>query len=152
MNDSKKESCVIFDLDGTLANIDHRLHFIKRLPKDWEQFFNHIPFDTPIDHIVELLGMYKQLEYNVVFVTGRPERTRKNTIAWLNAWGIYDGEPIYMRGDNDRSPDDHVKMYLLHALRDDGWEPMMVFDDRDRVVAMWRRQGIPCLQVAEGPH
>ena len=152
MNDKRYPNCVIFDLDGTLADINHRLHYIKESPKNWEQFFSHIPFDTPIDHIAELLHMYNKSTYDVVFVTGRPERTRKNTIAWLNAHGMYNGEPIYMRNDNDRSPDDQVKMYLLHALRDDGWEPTMVFDDRDRVVAMWRRQGIPCLQVAEGPH
>ena len=145
-----RKSCYVFDLDGTLADIQHRLHFIQKKPKNWEQFFAHIPFDTPIDHMVVLLMHLKSLKENIVFVTGRPERTRKNTIAWLNAWGIYDGEPIYMRHDNDRMKDDDVKFYLLHALRHDNWEPEMVFDDRDRVVAMWRRQDIPCLQVANG--
>jgi hypothetical protein len=32
----------------------------------------------------------------------------------------------------------------------DGYEPIMVFDDRNQVVKMWRERGIVCAQVAEG--
>jgi len=143
-------SCYIFDIDGTIANNQHRLHFINKLPKDWEGFYAAIPDDEPIDHIIRLIAALQYACVEIVYVTGRPERTRADTIAWLKKWSHYEDEPIYMRGDNDRLDDHRVKMYLLHALRDDGWLPEIVFDDRDRVVEMWREQDIPCLQVANG--
>jgi hypothetical protein len=55
-----------------------------------------------------------------------------------------------MRPEKDRRDDDIIKFELLHKLREDGWDPVMAFDDRDRIVRMWRANGIPCLQVAEG--
>lgn len=58
--------------------------------------------------------------------------------------------PLYMRTAGDKRPDDVVKEELLAKIRADGYEPFLVFDDRQRVVDMWRRNGIQCCQVAPG--
>jgi hypothetical protein len=39
---------------------------------------------------------------------------------------------------------------MLDKIRLDGYNPTLVFDDRSRVVEMWRKNGIKCFQVAEG--
>lgn len=57
---------------------------------------------------------------------------------------------LYMRKEGDHRPDFKVKRDLLAALKADGYEPIMAFDDRDQVVEMWRAEGIPCAQVADG--
>ena len=144
--------CFICDIDGTLANIEHRLHHIQKKPKDWDAFFAAAENDAPIKHMTTLIsGM--SLVYYVIFMSGRPERTRTATEDWLRKHGYkYDLSPmvLYMRGDGDRRDDSIVKYELLQKAKADGWEPVMAFDDRDRVVKMWRDNGIPCAQVAPG--
>jgi hypothetical protein len=55
-----------------------------------------------------------------------------------------------MRPEGERREDCEVKRELLAQIRADGYNPVMVFEDRDRVVAMWREEGLRCLQVAPG--
>ena len=68
---------------------------------------------------------------------------------WLiNHHVFYD--KLYMRKAGDHQDDSTLKLELLAKLRADGYEPIMAFDDRNRVVKMWRSVDIPCCQVAEG--
>ena len=141
--------CWIFDIDGTVANGDHRLHHIKKTPKDWTAYFAACAGDAPIPHVVELFRACVQT-HPVVFVSGRSDECREDTLSWLE--GTLDGiaATLYMRKAGDYRPDDVIKIELLEQLRADGWDPIMVFDDRDRVVEAWRRAGVPCAQVAPG--
>jgi hypothetical protein len=151
--------CYIFDIDGTLADLTHRRHHVEKSPKNWPAFHAGAPDDKPIKHICALarrlywaardddLG----LPYEVVLMTGRHENLRAATERWLHevAHLPFVG-PLYMRADGDFRDDSIVKLELLQRLRVDRYEPIMAFDDRDRVVKMWRENGVPCLQVAPG--
>jgi len=139
--------CYLFNLDGTLSDLTHRLHHIQKEPKDWNAFFDGCVNDAPVPHIVELaLTLAESLP--VVFVSGRSDRVRSETSLWLVRLGL-DG-PIYMRKDGDHRPDQLVKGELLDKILADGYAPIMAFDDRDQVVKMWREKGVPCAQVADG--
>jgi predicted secreted acid phosphatase len=140
--------CFLFDIDGTVANLSHRLHHIQKAPKDWDAFFDACRDDTPIAAIVSL-AVHLQSTSTIVYVSGRSDRTRESTVWWLKQHGINNG-PIYMRKEGDRRPDNIVKSELLDQILADGYEPIMVFDDRNQVVKMWRERGIVCAQVAEG--
>lgn len=145
-----KNKCYIFDIDGTLADCEHRLHHIENHPKDWRSFFASVMDDRPIEHIVALASLIPhQL---VVFVSGRSDECRKLTSDWLaqhlGAWAST--RPLYMRKEGDHRADDIVKIELLGALRADGYDPIMAFDDRKRVVDAWRSAGVACAQVAPG--
>ena len=59
---------------------------------------------------------------------------------------------LYMRKEGDFRPDAKVKEELLNQIRSDGYEPILAFEDRQRVVDMWRRNGIQCCQVAPGDY
>lgn len=141
--------CYIFDIDGTLADCSHRLHHIQKQPKDWTSFFADCHTDAPIMHIIELaqtlrLASAKQ----IVFVSGRSDECRPATELWLREHGL--SGALYMRKAGDYRDDDIIKLELLAAVRADGYDPIMAFDDRNRVVKAWRSAGIPCAQVAEG--
>lgn len=146
--------CYIFDLDGTLADLSHRLPHIQKAPKDWDAFFDACAADAPIGHMLEICKTLG-LAYDVVFVSGRAERCRTATMIWLKThlpefkW-TGDKRELYMRKDGDHRPDNEIKLELLAQIRADGYEPIMAFDDRDQVVKMWRAAGIPCAQVADG--
>lgn len=154
---SEAKPCYLFDIDGTLADLGHRLHHIKpafdeqgNLPrKDWDAFFAACPGDTPIEHVCELARTLVDADKTVVLVSGRSDQCRPQTEVWLEQHGL-DGLPLYMRKAGDHRPDYLVKAELLDRVRADGFEPIMAFDDRSQVVQMWRAKGIPCAQVAEG--
>jgi len=155
--------CYIFDIDGTLADLTHRLHFIKDGKKDWNAFKHFCFADKPIKHMIDLARRlywasrvgerdyaYEGPEWAVVLMSGRNECQRDATEEWLEKVACLPFTTLYMRADGDYRADDIIKAELLQRLRDDGYEPIMAFDDRDRVVAMWREQGVPCAQVAPG--
>lgn len=141
--------CYLFDIDGTLADCSHRLHHIQAKPKDWRTFFAECKGDFPIPHIVRLAITLFDAGQQIVYVSGRSDECREATLEWLLRHGLPDA-PLYMRKAGDFRNDDIVKGELLDAVLADDLRPVMAFDDRDRVVAMWRARDIPCAQVAPG--
>lgn len=141
--------CWLLDIDGTVADASHRLHYIESDPKDWRSFFAEVSGDKPIAHVVELVQVLEESGYDIVFVTGRSTECRQATIDWLDA-NVVRAYALYMRQEGDRRPDEVVKLELLAKLREDGYEPVAAFEDRSRVVAAWRDAGLPCFQVAPG--
>jgi phosphoglycolate phosphatase-like HAD superfamily hydrolase len=139
----------IFDIDGTLADCSHRIHLIEMTPKRWDEFFALCSMDRPIAHIIELARVLSKSGAGIVYVSGRSDQCRYETEAWLRAHKVPAG-PLYMRKRGDHRDDDIIKLELLEQLRADGFDPIMAFDDRNRVVAAWRSAGIPCAQVAPG--
>jgi phosphatidate phosphatase APP1 len=143
-------SVILCDIDGTIANGEHRTHLIRSKPKDWDKYFDLCHLDTPIYPMRDIL---KALSHTIqiVYVTGRMERTRVKTREWLMSHNFPDGA-IFMRQEGDFKEDHLLKMEMLKKARDLGWEPLMVFDDRNRVVAAWREAGLLCAQVADGDY
>jgi hypothetical protein len=87
----------------------------------------------------------------VWIVSGRNEQARDDTLQWLKHYGLEPDWLKFMRAHKDHRPDDEVKREWLHSLATtDRARIVAVFDDRDRVVAMWRSEGLTCFQVAPG--
>ena len=145
-------NCVIFDIDGTLANIEHRRHWVAHKPKNWPAFNRGMVNDTTHEDIVWLLRTLHGAGCTILVASGRGEETRAVTENWLDTVagiaGLY--KRLYMRAERDYRADDIVKSEILDQIIADGFQPDMVFDDRNRVVSMWRERGIRCLQVAPG--
>lgn len=140
--------CFLVDIDGTVANGDHRLHHIQKEPKAWDDYFLECGKDAPIEHMrAVVIGL--SAHARIVYVSGRSDLVRQQTIDWFDQHG-FPCDALYMRKQGDHTDDDKLKIQLLAQLRADGFEPIMAFDDRNRVVRAWRAAGIPCAQVAEG--
>jgi phosphoglycolate phosphatase-like HAD superfamily hydrolase len=146
---------VIFDIDGTLADMSHRQHVLDHgnyhanSAAKWAAFFAGIPQDKPVEPLVSLaLSLYEQ-GVNIVLCTGRSETNREATELWLERYGVpYDA--LIMRATDCMRPDYIVKEEMLDRLLADGHAIWFVVDDRKSVVDMWRRRGLMCLQCAEG--
>lgn len=138
--------CVIFDIDGTLADCGHRLHHVKHGKRDWGQFFATMADDQPIVSVRRLLHAVSDQDQKIVLCSGRPETYRDVTEAWLQTHGI-DWNALYMRPEGDHRADHIVKRQILDGILADGYEPWLVVDDRPSVVAMWREAGLCCLQA-----
>jgi predicted secreted acid phosphatase len=139
----------IFDIDNTIANNEHRIHHLLQEPKNWDQWHKEHHLDTPYWEIIDLLNMAIDNGIKIVLCTGRDSMCREDTIEWLKEHNIY-YDDLYMRPLGHREDDSEVKRKLLKQIREDGYDPVLVFEDRDRVVEMWREEGLRCLQVAPG--
>jgi hypothetical protein len=92
----------VFDVDGVLADVRHRLHHVAGRPKDWDAFFAAALDDPPLQQGVALARASAE-DCDVVYVTGRPERCRADTLTWFRRHGLPEGE-LRMRDDRDRRP------------------------------------------------
>lgn len=141
---------LVLDVDGTVADISHRRKHVEARPKDWKMFHANMHLDMPVATVVRVAQMITSSPgWRTVVCTGRHRGHEELTVTWLEQHSI-SFEEIYMRDEGDRRQDDVVKRELLGFMRKDGCYPTLVFEDRDRVVRMWRSHGIPCVQVAEG--
>lgn len=144
--------CYIFDIDGTVATNDHRQHFIERRPPDWDGFLAACGEDTLIEPVARLVRDLAKAGACILYVTGRSDDYWDQTVQWLAVQGLLSSRVfmLFMRKAGDHRPDDLVKADLLDEIQKLGYRVIMVFDDRNSVVKMWRSKGIVCAQVAEG--
>jgi phosphoglycolate phosphatase-like HAD superfamily hydrolase len=114
VTDSSRRPLAVFDLDNTLADTAHRQRFLERKPRDWDGFFAAAPQDPPIPEGVAMAREHAE-ECEVLYVTGRPERCRRDTLDWLAAQGLPEGR-VYMRRNDDRRPARRTKLEILRRL------------------------------------
>jgi hypothetical protein len=185
---------IVFDLDGTLADCEHRRHFVtapkeskyiftdsiphkngciltgeyrfkcgKKWKPDWQAFYEACDKDKPIYPVIEI---YKQLNWesqermgSVQIWSGRCESVRPKTNTWLMKHGIADLtilKNLKMRPIGDNTPDEILKERWLDEYIETKFPKLpsacinFVFDDRKKVVDMWRRRGIFVFDVSQG--
>lgn len=134
----------VFDVDGVLADVRHRLHHVEGRRKDWDAFFGAAPDDPPLAEGVTL-AQESAKDCEVVYVTGRPERCRADTLAWFARHGLPAGR-LSMRRDGDRRPARLAKPQLLRSLARDRVVAVVVDDDA-QVCAAYRGAGWRVLQA-----
>lgn len=139
---------VVFDLDGTIAEITHRTHLERGAGKpDWEAFFAECVNDSLNTPVAEALFAHLRSGNRVEIWSGRSAVVENQTRKWLYDFGIGPYLLTRMRPAGDNTPDTELKRSWLHELHPDE-RPDVVYDDRQRVVDMWREEGITCFQVA----
>ena len=147
-----KKDIVIFDLDETLAIIDERLKesSMKNGKINWKRFFSDelIKKDLPNPAVIKTANLFHQNGYKIYIFSGRSETAENATRNWLKDNRIqYDY--LRMRKKNDYRPDEVVKKEFMKTLSILD-KVFLIFDDRKKVVKMWRSLGLPCFQVSEG--
>ena len=99
MDKEKNYKYVICDIDGTVADNNHRQHLLGK-SRNWEAFFNEMENDQPINNVLEMVKKKYEDGFQIIFLTGRPERYRSITKKWLEKY-IYFEFCLVMRKDND---------------------------------------------------
>jgi phosphoglycolate phosphatase-like HAD superfamily hydrolase len=141
---------VIFDIDGTLADIEHRRVYLDGDRPNWTKFNAHMGDDTPNIPVVELYHtLWASGTYDLQIVTGRNEAFRKVTETWLT-WNEIPFNRVTMRADKDNRPDNIIKAEILQMMLAEGRDIAFAVDDRQQVVDMWRENGVTCLQCDVG--
>ena len=148
---------VIFDLDGTLALIDDRRALATKDngKMNWDVFFDpsNIDLDLPNDPVIKMAQLLDSQGFKIVIFSGRSKATKDVTKDWLNKFGVpFNILKMRPTGNGFQfMPDDKLKKKWLDDIFGDNKDRILcVFDDRQKVVNMWRDNGIDCFQVADG--
>lgn len=153
-----KDSWIIFDLDGTLADIENRRKLaVKANGKmDWDIFFSSrlVETDEPKESVIEMARVLSTAGHKIAILSGRSKATKQVTTEWLRFHGV-PFDVLKLRPTSHPwkfMPDDKLKQGWLDDLWPDDKKDniVCVFDDRDKVVKMWRENGLDCFQVAPG--
>ncbi len=141
---------VIFGLDGTLADTTHRVHLAQA--GDWLAYRAGELDDTPIPDVADFLRDI-QGSVRTLVVTSREEKSRQDTLEWLNRHHLYpDQLDMRPRGNRMRVPE--LKSFLLHERFGD-WDRVKAFanfsvDACPKVCEAYRVAGFPCWQPRAG--
>lgn len=177
---------IVFDVDGTLMNIEHRVKYARKyLPDvenkypitklrdinpdyDYDKFESEIVRDTPNAEVFQIAIALHEVGHTILIASGRKQKQQKETEMMLceantiisrrmyllgkgnlNRYGAF-WRASYFRKDDDNRKDSIIKEEMYEQMLEDGYDPKLVFDDRQQVVDMWRSKGTRVCQVAEG--
>lgn len=129
----------VFDIDGVVADVRHRLHHLEH--HDWDSFFDAAGADPLLVEGARLAADLAS-EHDVVWLTGRPERLRSVTTSWLSVHGL-PGDELHMRPWGDVRPARRYKLSVLTELAPRGVAALI--DDDDQVVRDAVRAGFPAV-------
>lgn len=135
----QKPKAIICDIDGTLADMG------KRIPYDFE----NVDKDEVKHATAEAVRVFHNAGYRIILLSGREDSSKVKTISWLKKNDIPFHE-LYMRKTHDRRKDAIIKRELYENHVKNLYEVLLVLDDRDQVVKMWRDLGLTCFQVDYG--
>lgn len=143
----------IFDLDGTLALIEHRAHLVRCENPNWKAFFAACVDDQPNIPVINTFHDLLSGGADVQIWTGRSSEVMAQTQQWLmnHIGDAAEDVQLLMRIEGDYTPDDVLKAQWYENMCDfDKRRLVAVFDDRQKVVEIWRSMGVACFQVAPG--
>jgi FMN phosphatase YigB (HAD superfamily) len=150
------QKIIVFDIDGTLANCEHRRHYVRTDPvtgkknRRWDLFNKGIPHDSVYQDLHWLFQLLMAQEECIMLIaTGRNEENREETTRWLTDHDLYFYQ-LYMRKSGDHRDDAIVKFEILEQIKSEYGTPYLWFDDRTKVVNAIRKAGIRVLQVQPG--
>jgi len=120
----------VFDIDGVVADVRHRVHHVEPPRRNWQRFFELAAADPPSPEGVRWALRAAQ-DHDLVWLTGRPEWLRRVTEGWLAARGLPASE-LVMRPNGDYRPARHYKVEALRRLA--GRDIVVFVDDDPEVV------------------
>lgn len=146
-----KPKAIIVDIDGTLANSSKRT-IDAAIANDWDEFGKAIAHDKVNHWCLDMVKLYRNSGYKIIYVTGRSDRTINTTIKWLKRHGVFNPsrESLIMRKEGDYRKDDVIKNGIYHKVIAPHFDIQFVLEDRKRNVAMYRELGLTVLQCAWG--
>jgi predicted kinase len=146
-------SVVLCDIDGTIADTTHRLHYVnppEGEKKDWKGFFSEMASDPVRDDVRKILIQHYNEMKTIIFLSARPETYKDVTLKWLDDKGLGFAYTLIMRQSNDKRADIETKKDMLDKHFPDRGVIHTIIDDRPSVIRMWKEEGLNVVDVGKG--
>jgi phosphoglycolate phosphatase-like HAD superfamily hydrolase len=139
----------VFDIDGVVADVRHRLHHLDRHPRDWASFFGEADADVPLKTGTDLVHAAMESGHEVAWLTGRPAWLRSVTRQWLKDLHLPTAE-LLMRPHSDFRP---ARTFKVEALKRLAARDIVLFvDDDPDVIDSATAAGFPAHLATWVPH
>ena len=142
-----KPTAHIYDVDGTLANVDPYLHYVRGSNRDYNAFHEASIDALPNTEVVEMLNNTVADQVAVIIVTSRKEKYRALTSMWLAKNNIR-SHALFMRADDDNRPDYEAKKDMLDKITK-LWDVTHAIDDNPNVIRLWQDNNIPTTKIGD---
>ncbi len=130
----------VFDIDGVVADVRHRLHHLDP-PRSWSAFFAAAAEDPLLPEGARLVNDLAR-EHEIVWLTGRPAWLRATTADWLTRHRL-PGIELHLRPGRDHRP---ARLYKVDVLRSLAARPVAAFvDDDPEVISAAAAAGFPAV-------
>lgn len=144
------EKVVIFDLDGTLSNGEHRLNMLPKfdlhLTKSWSEFNLAAKNDSPFTDNISVCNAMYDAGFCVIILTGRSDEVWNETVEWLEKHKV-SHDMLIMRRARDNRKDTVIKEEVLRAIGLD--RIVACWDDSPNVISHLRGIGLTVYQVCD---
>lgn len=127
----------LWDIDGTLANDSHRVHFA--VQRKWYEYFDaqRMADDSPFLVPISTVSAMDAMGWEIAYLTGRREDRRHTTQEWLTRWGLPNPFSLLMRRFTDSMRLAEFKVAVIRRVMDSGqWDKVVLFDDDPEVVSL----------------
>lgn len=140
-----KPTAHIYDVDGTLANVDPYLHYVRGSDRDYDAFHRASINAMPNIDVIEMVNNSVSDKHAILIVTSRKEKYRGLTSMWLAKNNVR-SHGLFMRADNDNRPDYEAKKDMLDKITE-LWDVTHAVDDNPNVIKLWQDNGIPTTKI-----
>jgi hypothetical protein len=140
-----KPTAHIYDVDGTLANVDPYLYLVRGSDRDYNAFHEASIGALPNVEVVEMLNNAVSDCHAILVVTSRKEKYRGLTSMWM-ALNNVRSHALFMRSDEDNRPDYEVKKDILDKINKH-WTVLHAVDDNPNVIRLWEENGISTTKI-----
>lgn len=140
-----KSKAYIYDVDGTLANVDPYIHLVRGPNKDYDAFHEASLGALPYFEVLAMLNNTLADGYHILIVTSRMEKWRGLTSLWL-AKNKVTSHALFMRPNSDFRPDYEVKKDILDKISKH-WDVIHAVDDNPNVIRLWEDNKISTTKI-----
>lgn len=141
----------VFDIDGTIANNEHRSHLFPssdlHLTSSWKDYNKACSGDSPIIPMIKMMNALAESS-QVYIMTSRSDEVEWRTLEWLQDNEVeYDS--IYMRSRHDNRKDYKIKEEWLNEISSGDKGNVVIFEDNPQVIKHLRSCGYTVMAVCE---
>lgn len=149
----QKDNVVLCDIDGTISDTTHRLHFVQPAEgekKNWKGFFDNMHLDPVRKDVQKMLVELYNQGYTIIFMSARPDTYKEVTLSWLRDNYLSFAYTLIMRQANDKRPDTETKRDMINLHFPDKGVIHAIFDDRPSIIRLWKDMGLNVIDVGKG--
>jgi predicted kinase len=141
--DTSLPKAIIFDVDGTIAEMNGRGPF------EWKR----VGEDKPRDFVIQMLRNYADMGYIIIICSGRDDICVGETSAWLDehVGSIY-WHALHMRKNGDFRKDNAVKEEIFWTHLAHRYNIVACVDDRPQMIRLWHELHIPNVIAVADPY
>src|SRR6266404_3735256 len=137
---------ILFHLDNTIADMDHRMWHLQQHSIDWDSFEADSYLDSPIQSTIKIMEGFRELGHQVWIWTGRSDGVKSMTLLWLERYDVpYD--QLLMRPHADEIGTLELKKRWLNDAPVPKSKVLCAFDDDPKIITMLRKEGLTTYHI-----